>query len=276
VPTGYVLEASLSPNGAVIASFPVSSTSLTVPGVPNGIYYARVRAVNADGASSTSNEVVVVVPGGTGGCSSPPNAPGNLSSNVSGNAVTLTWAAPAAGCAPTGYVVQAGSASGLSNLAVINLGNVSTLSASAPPGTYYVRVIALNAFGGSAASNEIVVTVGSPCTAAPAAIECVTGTYTLVSLNDRPLPAFIDNGREEWTAGTLQLASNGSIGGSFSWREYVGSTVVDQGVTTFTGAYATNGSTLTIQVLGEQPVPATFSGGVLVFTVEGVKFTYRR
>jgi hypothetical protein len=49
----------------------------------------------------------------------------------------------------------------LSNIAVANVGPVLTLSAVAPPGTYFVRVFAQNAFGSSAASNEIVVVVGA-------------------------------------------------------------------------------------------------------------------
>jgi predicted phage tail protein len=159
VPASYAVDASLSPGGPLIASFPVASTSLVVNSVPNGVYYVRVRALNVDGSSAASNEVVVVVPGG-GSCTSPPNAPTNLTSNVFGVSVTLNWLAPAGGCPAAGYVVQAGSAPGLSNLAVINLaGSATTLSVTAPPGTYYVRVIALNGFGGSVASNEVVIAV---------------------------------------------------------------------------------------------------------------------
>jgi predicted phage tail protein len=158
VPSSYLVEASLSPNGPIIATFPVTNTAVVVNNVPNGIYYARVRAVNADGSSAASNEVIVVVPGG-GSCTSPPNAPTNLTSSVFGTFVTLNWTAPAGACPATGYVVQAGSSPGLTNLAVINVGASTTLSASAPPGSYYVRVIALNGFGGSGASNEILITV---------------------------------------------------------------------------------------------------------------------
>jgi predicted phage tail protein len=158
VPSSYVVEASLSPNGPIIAAFPVANTMLVVSNVPNGIYYVHVRAVNADGSSAASNEVIVVVPSG-GSCTSPPNAPTNLTSTVFGTFVTLNWTAPGGACAATGYAVQVGSAPGLSDIAVINLGATTTLSATAPPGTYYVRVVALNGFGGSVASNEIVVTV---------------------------------------------------------------------------------------------------------------------
>ena len=156
VPTSYVVEASLSPAGPVIASFPVTSTSLVVGSVPNGVYYVRVRAVNADGSSAASNEVIVVVPDG-GTCLSPPGAPTNLTASVFGTFVTLNWVAPL-GCPATAYAVQAGSAPGLTDIAVINVAG-TTLNASAPPGMYYVRVVALNGAGGSLPSNEILVTV---------------------------------------------------------------------------------------------------------------------
>ena len=161
VPTGYFVNASLSPSGPLVASLPVSDTTLVVTDVPHGIYYVHVRAVNIDGASGPSNEVIVVVPGGGGGCASPPNAPTNLTASVANNLVTLAWGAPVSGCAASAYAVQAGSAPGLSNLAILNVGPATTLSVSAPSGTYYVRVVALNPFGGSVPSVEIVVNVGT-------------------------------------------------------------------------------------------------------------------
>lgn len=83
---------------------------------------------------------------------------------MNGTTVTLTWNAPAGGCAPTSYVIQAGSASGLSNLATLNTGNVATtfVANGVAAGTYYLRVLASNANGQSAPSNEVVVRVGTP------------------------------------------------------------------------------------------------------------------
>jgi hypothetical protein len=160
-PTGYVINASLSPGGPIIAALPVSGTSLVLNGVPNGVYYVHVRAVNLDGPSGPSNEVVVSVPSGGSTCTAPPNAPTNLTATVAGSLVELAWSAPLGGCAPTAYSVHAGSAPGLSNLAILNVGAATTLSVSAPPGTYYVRVVALNAFGGSVGSAEVIVNVGT-------------------------------------------------------------------------------------------------------------------
>jgi hypothetical protein len=159
-PTGYIVNAALSPGGPAIASLPVSDAQLVVTDVPTGVYYVHVRAVNLDGTSGGSNEVIVSVPGGSGGCTSAPNAPTNFAANVSGNLVTLTWGAPTAGCPAASYAVQAGSAPGLTNLAILNVGPATSLSVSAPFGTYYVRVVALNSFGGSVASTEVVVNVG--------------------------------------------------------------------------------------------------------------------
>jgi hypothetical protein len=159
-PLGYIVEASLSPGGNAVAVFAVGDTSMIVTSVPNGVFYVRVRSVDGDGVGAPSNEALVAVPNGGGSaCSTPPGAPTGLAQSVAGSQVTLTWSAPASPCPATGYVIQAGSAPGLSNLAILNVGPVPSLSVNAPPGTYHVRVVATNAAGGSVASNEIVVVV---------------------------------------------------------------------------------------------------------------------
>jgi hypothetical protein len=160
-PLGYLVEAALSPRGASVAAFLVIQPSIVLNAVPNGVYYVRVRAGNAEGMSTAANEVIISVPGGGAPCATPPEAPTNLSAAVSGRAVTLTWQPAPIGCAATAFVVQAGSAPGQSDLAVFNVGNASALAVSAPPGTYFVRVVALNASGGSLPSSELIVAVGS-------------------------------------------------------------------------------------------------------------------
>jgi hypothetical protein len=161
VPASYLVEAALSPGGGAIASLPVANTFLALPSVPNGIYYVRVRAVGGGGTSAASNEAIVSVPSGSG-CAAAPNAPTNFTANASGNNVFLAWTAPIGGCPPTGYVVQAGSAPGLSNIAIVNVGGATSVSAFALSGTYYIRVIALNSFGISNPTSEAVLTVGAP------------------------------------------------------------------------------------------------------------------
>jgi hypothetical protein len=60
----------------------------------------------------------------------------------------------------TGHRLVAGSGPGLSNLAQVTLGVDTQVSfAGVPPGTYFVRVHALNAAGASIASNEATVVV---------------------------------------------------------------------------------------------------------------------
>jgi len=159
--TSYTVEAGSSSGLANLANFNTgnAATSLTAPGVPAGTYYVRVRAVNAAGVSAASNEVIAVV--GTGGCAGVPNAPTAFTAAVSGSTVTLAWSAPAGGCPPTTYVLEAGSAPGLANLANSSVGNTRTSPAhGVGAGTYYVRVRAANASGAGGASNEVVVVVG--------------------------------------------------------------------------------------------------------------------
>ena len=157
--TSYVLEAGsvAGASNAARADTGNSATTLVVPNVPAGVYYVRVRAANAAGLGGTSNEIVVVV-GGSNACEGAPQRPAALAISVERLNASLTWAAPSSGCAPTHYVLLAGSAPGLSNLAQAAVAG-HALSASAPPGTYYVRVVAVNGFGASTPSNEVVVTL---------------------------------------------------------------------------------------------------------------------
>ena len=71
----------------------------------------------------------------------------------------LTWSAsPRADT----YRLQAGTAPGASNALDANLGGATSIqfdSRGVPPGTYYVRVLATNACGTSAAASEVVVSV---------------------------------------------------------------------------------------------------------------------
>jgi hypothetical protein len=99
-----------------------------------------------------------------------PGAPGSLTATSSNNAVTISWSAPASGDPVVSYILEAGSAAGLANLANFNTGSTATSfsQGNVATGTYYVRVRAQNAGGTSAASNEATLVVGGGgCTSAP-------------------------------------------------------------------------------------------------------------
>jgi hypothetical protein len=91
-----------------------------------------------------------------------PTAPTNLAADVNGPEVTLTWTASAN--SPTAYTILAGLGPGQTIVSLPVSGATTTLQVNAPPGTYFVRVVASNADGSSSPSNEITVNVG--CTPA--------------------------------------------------------------------------------------------------------------
>ncbi|MEZ5419190.1 MAG: fibronectin type III domain-containing protein [Vicinamibacterales bacterium] len=91
----------------------------------------------------------------------PPRPPTGLASVVTGAAVSLTWSPGGPPAAITRYVLEVGSAPGLSDIfSGLDVGLQTSFGASGvPPGTYYVRVRAGNYAGLSAPSNEVVVQV---------------------------------------------------------------------------------------------------------------------
>src|SRR5262249_41010114 len=149
----YIVQAGSVPGASDLANVSTGSAvpSFSASGVSNGIYYVRVRAANGAFVGGPSNEVIVTV---GGACAVPASAAG-LTATVSGSSVSLTWSAPAA-CAPTGYVVQAGSAPGSSDLANFSTGSAIPAFAAAGvgSGTYYVRVRAAYGSVISNPSNE--------------------------------------------------------------------------------------------------------------------------
>ena len=155
----YIVDAGTAPGLTNLASFNTgtASTSLTVPNVPNGTYYIRIRALDATGISAPSNEVAAVV-GSSGSCAGPPR---NLTvASQSAGTISLAWLAPATG-SPTSYVILAGSSPGLSDLANFDTGNPNTafVAGGVPAGAYYVRALSRSSCGLSAASNEALVFV---------------------------------------------------------------------------------------------------------------------
>jgi hypothetical protein len=147
VPTNYVLEAGTAPGLRDAATVRVGNVTSFSADVSTGTYYVRVRAENPYGESEPTEDLEVRAPG------SPLN-PTGLVNYGTGSVVDLRWEA-AGGYAATGFIIEAGSASGLSDLATLQVGDVRRFVTNAPPGTYYVRVRAVNARGRSGPSNEI-------------------------------------------------------------------------------------------------------------------------
>jgi hypothetical protein len=148
-PSTYVLDVGSSPGLSDIASTPVGNVTSFSADIAAGTYYVSVRAVNSLGTSRPTREIEIVAPGA-------PKAPAALNAGGTGN-VDLRWNAPEAGPAPTGYLIEAGSAPGLSDLAQVHVSTLTQFSTAAPAGVYYVRVRAVNDSGAGPASNEVVV-----------------------------------------------------------------------------------------------------------------------
>lgn len=108
--------------------------------------------------SLTANDFEVIElgwRGGGSGCPVPASA-SPFSYAQSGAYVVLTWAGAAYA---EDYVIEVGSAPGLSNLLVTALGSTTSVGTVAPPGRYFARIRARNRCGAGPVSNEIVVTI---------------------------------------------------------------------------------------------------------------------
>ena len=150
VPTGYVLEAGTLPGASNVATLNVGRTTTFSAPVTSGNYFVRVRAINDLGESDPSEEIEIRAPGS-------PDAPAALTSTATGATVDLRWRPSVGRYAATRYLIEVGSAPGLSDVARQDVGDVRRFRITVPPGVYYVRVRGVNATGVSAPSNEVVV-----------------------------------------------------------------------------------------------------------------------
>jgi fibronectin type III domain protein len=157
--TGYIIEATLTPGGAVVARLPIAVANSFSVIAPPGVYYVRVRAANGSVEGTPSNEVLVAV-GQSQTCSEGPTPPRTLVAAVTGNAVNFAWQPPTSGVVDR-YELRAGTQPGARTTAIVNAGSATTFSALAPQGTYYVAAVAINSCGISAESNEATITIGT-------------------------------------------------------------------------------------------------------------------
>lgn len=177
--TAFQLHAGSGPglSNLAVVQLPATATAFSVS-APPGTYFVRVLGVNAVGVGPASNEVIVTV-GGGGGCSVP-GAPTGLVATPTATSVTITWIAATTGGAPTGYIIDVGSAAGATNLGSFPLPNATTLTAPAPPGQYFVRIRAINACGSSPPSAELSFVVAGAASLGP----LPAGTYDGVMFNN--------------------------------------------------------------------------------------------
>jgi hypothetical protein len=159
----YILQAGNTSGSSNLYNASVGAqTTLSSPLAP-GTYFWRVIAVNNAGPSAPSAEAQFTIV-------SPPSIPTNLQSVVTGNNVTLSWSAvtaDAAASAATGYTLQVGTTLGTSNLFNAAVGNLTSVSGTVAPGTYFWRVRATNSAGSSAATADRQFTVGCTLPGAP-------------------------------------------------------------------------------------------------------------
>lgn len=152
----YILVAGLTPGFTVpAATVPLGSaaTSVAIPGVPAGTFYARVLARNAGGTSGPSNEVSWTVAGPAA-----PGAPVLNAPSVSGGVVSLSWSAGSGGT-PTSYVLYASSTPGGAPFGSAPLTGNSVSVGGVASGTYYLRMTAVNGLGTSPLSNQVTLVV---------------------------------------------------------------------------------------------------------------------
>jgi glucose/arabinose dehydrogenase len=151
--TSYRLEASSAAGRVDLAVLDLADTVFTAA-VPAGAYWVRVRSMNAWGTSAPSPEVRVVVDGTT----ARPAPVTDLTAAVQQQRVTLAWSPPVSGGLPVAYVVDAGAdVNGL--VPVARTVRPMLVADGVPPGTYLVRVRALNAAGASASGPTVTVIV---------------------------------------------------------------------------------------------------------------------
>jgi predicted phage tail protein len=155
-------DVSIVPQGGIVLGGTEAARTITlaIPASANGS--ADVTIAVSDGSDSTPMMFRVTVEGPRG-----PAAPLDLRAAVQGRRVDLSWRIPAeegaADHAATGFRIDVGSASGLSNVATFTTGVTTTFTiADLAPGAYFIRVRGVNPAGVGDPSNEVQVMVTGP------------------------------------------------------------------------------------------------------------------
>ncbi len=152
--SAFDVEGGPTPGSAAYGRLTFTASPATLTDVPPGTYYLRLRSVGPDGTSAPSSEVAAVVP-------APCAVPGlpSLTAVVRAGTVAITWSAAAGSSVPSYYYLGVGSAPATDDLGIYFMGTATTVSATPPTGTYYLRVAAASACGLGPASPVVTVTV---------------------------------------------------------------------------------------------------------------------
>lgn len=147
-----VLKQAAPTAGVVSILSALQSTGVPINDPPSGGVYPRI---NVNAARQTLL-AAIGAPGPPQGLTATVGAPGNR--------VTFNWAPPATGAAPTHYRLLASLAPGGAPIASFNIPPTTTSVpvGGVPPGTYFVRMVAVNGGGTSAFSNEVAVSIVPP------------------------------------------------------------------------------------------------------------------
>jgi hypothetical protein len=250
--TGYVLRVGLAPGQYLLGANIGNTTSYQTTAPAIGTYYVRVDAI-VNGAAVPSNEIPVVVQS----MFVPPAAPANVGTFINSTSALITWDLVTGGGAPTALLLHAGTAPGASDVGVFPLAPSSTQLTvpNVPPGTYYVRMVAVNGGGASPVSNEaaLVMPAGGGCSAPPARSFSPTIFGRYVRFNWTAVPG----------AGGYRLDFSASAGGPVSLSQALGA-----GATQFTVRSAPLGTFYGRLVTGFSCGSAS-AGPEVAFTVDG-------
>lgn len=166
---GFTLFGALSQGGPPIATLRLTwppptprPPEFVVMPVPPGVYWVVAVKGLTDSTALVPMEswqqVVVQPP-----CATAPAAPVSLQASQQSNNVYVHWEPAPGSCFPTSYELHAGYTPGQSDAGVFQFYG-PTFYGPAPPGTYYIRVRARNAFGVSGFSAEVRLDVtGTTC-----------------------------------------------------------------------------------------------------------------
>jgi hypothetical protein len=179
--TSYTLLARTAPGAPPVVALPLGAITSFAATAPNGTFLLSLTAANASGTGPESPVSTVTFPAAL----VPPASPTGFGVSVAGSTATFSWTAPLSGGAPSGYVLLAGTTPGFSTpFAALPVPAAATSLAipGVPAGTYYLRLVAQNAGGTSAPSNEVTLTVaGLTAPGAPTLSASVSGRTVSVS-----------------------------------------------------------------------------------------------